>query len=66
MPKANDVNTGIEPIQYRVPKTWAKVPKNIKTAPSLVVFKDKLKNGNQLTENVNYPKCTYKGKDTLN
>ena len=43
LPKVRTVNRGIETIRYRGPKTWAIVPEEIKMAPSLDVFKDKIK-----------------------
>ena len=43
LPKVSTVNRGIETIRYRGPKTWAIVPQDIKMAPSLDVFKDKIK-----------------------
>ena len=42
-PKAVTVNMGIETIRYRGPKTWNIVPEEIKQAPSLAVFKEKIK-----------------------
>ena len=43
LPKVNTVNNGIETIRYRGPKTWKIVPEDIKNAPSLADFKDKIK-----------------------
>ena len=43
LPKVSTVNRGIETIRYRGPKTWAIVPQDIKMAPSLDIFKDKIK-----------------------
>ena len=43
LPKVSTVNRGIETIRYRGPKTWKIVPQDIKMAPSLDIFKDKIK-----------------------
>ena len=43
IPKARTVNTGIETIRYRGPKTWDLVPMEIKNLESLSEFKLKIK-----------------------
>ena len=43
LPKVKNVNTGLETIRYRGPKTWELVPKEIKKSKTLSVFKDKIK-----------------------
>ena len=43
IPKARLVNTGIETIRYRGPKTWGLVPTEIKNSKSLSEFKSKIK-----------------------
>ena len=44
LPKVTNVNTGLETIRYRGPKTWELVPEEIKMAKTLSMFKDKIKN----------------------
>ena len=41
--KKNLVKMGLVTITYRVPQLWNLVPKQIKDAPSLLIFKEKIK-----------------------
>ena len=43
LPKVKNVNTGLETIRYRGPKTWELVPEEIKKSKTLSIFKDKIK-----------------------
>ena len=41
--KKNSVKMGLETITYRAPQLWNLVPTEIKDAPSLSIFKDKIR-----------------------
>ena len=41
--KKNSVKMGLETITYRAPQLWNLVPTDIKDAPSLSIFKEKIK-----------------------
>ena len=41
--KKNSVKMGLETISYRAPQLWNLVPTEIKDAPSLSIFKEKIK-----------------------
>ena len=43
LPRIRKVNFGEETIRYRGPKTWGILPKDIKLAKNLKVFKEKIK-----------------------
>ena len=43
LPKVKKVNTGLETIRYRGPKTWELVPTHIRLSPTLKSFKTKIK-----------------------